>query len=255
MSNDMAITRFCSFLCDYACELIAMGASGLRIQRNIERMAGHAGCECLLDFSRSTANIQLTSREYHATAYCNKLVPHRGINFSKIRLLSSLSWDFADGLIDADTAYRRFEDIVKGKSLNGSVVRLLTCCANASFCELFGGDAISMAVVFAATYVGFWVKQFLLSKQMNVYIVFGISSLVAALLSSCVYIFHLGSTPDIAFGTSVLYLVPGIPYLNSVCDLVTGHQRLGLERIFDALNLTIALSLGLCGAMTIMNIA
>ena len=57
-----------------------------------------------------------------------------------------------------------------------------------------------------------------------------------------------------AFGTSVLYLVPGIPYLNSVCDFFSGHIKLGTERIIDAILLTASLSLGFCGAAVIMKI-
>ena len=60
--------------------------------------------------------------------------------------------------------------------------------------------------------------------------------------------------PDVAFGTSVLYLVPGIPYLNSVCDFFSGHIKLGTERIIDAILLTASLSLGFCGAAVIMKI-
>ena len=33
----------------------------------------------------------------------------------------------------------------------------------------------------------------------------------------------LGSTPDIAIATSILYLVPGIPFLNGFSDMIAGH--------------------------------
>ena len=55
--------------------------------------------------------------------------------------------------------------------------------------------------------------------------------------------------------TSVLFLVPGIPYLNSVCDMLTGHHQLGMGRMVEATILTACLSLGFCGAIVIMKIA
>lgn len=244
----------CSFLCDYTCELIGAGASGLRASKNVSRMAETFGCTCSIDLSKTTISLQLISPEKKLCAFRSKLIAHNIINFSKIRKLSSLSWDIADHIIDFDEAYTRFEKIIKEKSLNPNIVRLLTCCANASFCELFGGDAISMGVVFIATYIGFHLKQILLSHKVNVYVTFTISAFVAAMISAVVYIFNLGNTPNIAFGTSVLYLVPGIPYLNSVCDLFSGHLKLGLERIIDAVLLTASLSLGFCSAGVILKI-
>ena len=105
-----------------------------------------------------------------------------------------------------------------------------------------------------ATYVGFFIKQMLLKNKVNTFVTFAISAFIAALISSTTYIFHIGNTPDVAFGTSVLYLVPGIPYLNSVCDFFSGHIKLGTERIIDAILLTASLSLGFCGAAVIMKI-
>lgn len=244
----------CSFLCDYACELIGAGGSGLRASKNVGRMAARFGCSCSLDISKSAVSIQLTSAENKLCAFRSKLIEHNSISFSKIRLLSSLSWDVTDKMLNLDQAFTRFYAITKEKPLNGQLVRILTCCANASFCELFGGDWLSMGVVFVATYVGFFIKQMLLKKKVNTFVTFAISAFIAALISSTTYIFHIGNTPDVAFGTSVLYLVPGIPYLNSVCDFFSGHIKLGTERIIDAILLTASLSLGFCGAAVIMKI-
>ena len=94
----------------------------------------------------------------------------------------------------------------------------------------------------------------LLKNKVNTFLTFAISAFIAALISSTTYIFHIGNTPDVAFGTSVLYLVPGIPYLNSVCDFFSGHIKLGTERSIDAILFTASLSLGFCGAAVIMKI-
>lgn len=244
----------CSFLCDYTCELIGAGASGLRATKNVSRMASRFKCTCSLDLTKTSICLQLISSENGLRAFRNKLIEHNGINFSKIRRLSSLSWDVADRKISLDQAFSRFRAIASEKPLDGTLVRILTCFANASFCELFGGDAISMGIVAIATYFGFLLKQILLKKEVNTFVTFTISSFVAAIISTSAYIFNLGHTPNIAFGTSVLYLVPGIPYLNSVCDLFSGHLKLGAERIMDAILLTISLSLGFCGAAFLMKI-
>ena len=57
--------------------------------------------------------------------------------------------------------------------------------------------------------------------------------------------FHCTDTPDIALGTSVLYLVPGIPYINSVSDLIHGHLLCCISRFIEASVLTACLGIGL----------
>lgn len=251
----MMTGQLCTFLCDYASVMVGAGASGLRIQKNIERMAHHYGCRPLIELTPSTVKIQLSTADNAQRAFRSEVVVHSGISFSKIRKLSSLSWDIADNLTDAQSALLRFGQICSEKPLDGRIVRALASFANASFCELFGGDIISMLLVFAATYIGFFVKQSLMRGKVNAYMTFLISSFTAAIIASAAYVFSLGNTPDVALGTSVLFLVPGVPYLNSVCDMLTGHHQLGMGRMVEATILTACLSLGFCGAIVIMKIA
>ena len=38
--------------------------------------------------------------------------------------------------------------------------------------------------------------------------------------SSTGYLMHWGDTPDMALGTSVLYLIPGVPLINAIMDII-----------------------------------
>ena len=80
------------------------------------------------------------------------------------------------------------------------------------------------------------------------------ASFVSSVIASAGYVFNIGTTPEIALGTSVLYLVPGVPYLNSMSDLLDGHYISFLNRFLDAMVLTACLSAGLCGGFLVMNL-
>jgi uncharacterized membrane protein YjjP (DUF1212 family) len=54
--------------------------------------------------------------------------------------------------------------------------------------------------------------------------------------------------------TSVLYLVPGIPYINSVSDMLDGHYLCAFGRLMNAVILTCCLSAGLCGGLLLMGL-
>ena len=74
------------------------------------------------------------------------------------------------------------------------------------------------------------------------------------MLSAGCHLFGWGDTPEIALGSSVLYLVPGIPYINSVSDMLGGHYLCAFSRLMNGVVLTVCLSLGLICGLLILNL-
>jgi len=81
-----------------------------------------------------------------------------------------------------------------------------------------------------ATMAGYWLKTQLLSKKVDIRATVAICAFVSAVLGATDSLFALGSTPDIALGTSVLYLVPGIPLLNSFSDMLYRYYICSMSR-------------------------
>ena len=133
--------------------------------------------------------------------------------------------------------------IVSAPMIHPLFVLLLVGFANASFCKLFGGDLISMGIVFSATITGFYLKQQMQKKKINHYITFIVSAFVASLCASTALIFD--TTSEIALATSVLYLVPGVPLINGVIDVVEGYVLTGFARLTEASLLIVSIAIGL----------
>ena len=74
------------------------------------------------------------------------------------------------------------------------------------------------------------------------------TSLTAALGVFC----NLVTTQDIALGTSVLFLIPGVPLINSILDILEGHVLVGLSRTINATILIICIALGLSMTLLIL---
>lgn len=140
------------------------------------------------------------------------------------------------------------------KRLNKWLVLILVGFANASFCRLFNGDALAMLVVFIATVDGFYLKNKLHSMKVDIRVATIIAACFSAVIATAGYVFHLGNTPEIALATSVLYLVPGIPYINAISDLIYGHYICSICRFITAIILTGCLAIGLCLAIIFMNV-
>ncbi len=94
----------------------------------------------------------------------------------------------------------------------------------------------------------------MLSRKTDTRIVFIICAFVSSVLACADSLFSIGKTPQVAVATSVLYLVPGIPLLNSFSDMIDRHYICFFSRMTDALILICCLSIGLCAGMWIMNI-
>ena len=244
----------CIFLSDYATWLLGSGATCIRIEKNIQRMSEAFKVES--DMTIMPAHIMLSVWDMqHEESYSNIQRVHKsGISFNVNTQLSKLSWDVADGKLDFEGAMRTFESIMLTKPSNKWVVLVLASLANMSFCRLFNGDLTAMIVVFLATLVGYRLKQVLLESKVDVRLVFLLSAFSSSIIAAGAHLFNWGGTPEVAIGTSVLYLIPGIPYINSVSDMLDGHYICSFSRFIDALILTASLSVGLCGGMLLMGL-
>lgn len=249
-----SVKEVCLFLSEYASLLLGCGATCLRLQKNVDRMAGVLGCRAVMTILPRHIHTTVCADDGSETyTYASDTRKH-GISFDINTRLSRLSWELADGRIGFEEATARLGEIAETPPAPKGQVLFLVSLANASFCHLFGGDWPAVGVVFAATFAGFYLRQVLCGCKTDIRVVFMVCAFVSSVLAAGAALFSLGDTPEIAVGTSVLYLVPGIPFLNSFSDLLAGHYICSFCRLTDALILTASLSIGLCGGLLMMNL-
>ena len=253
------LKNIAKFFCDYASTLLSSGATTMRIQRKVKQMAEAWDIEVI--FTIMPANVLFTlwdkNREHSYT--CISPLAHAGINFDTITRLSRLSDQVFTEEITLDEANAQLQEIKRIPRLSNWIVLLLAAAANAAFCRLFKGDWPAIGIVFLATLCGFFVKQRLQAWKIDYRAVTVVSGVV-----SCIGLvdfshygfenFTLTETPVIALSTSVLYLVPGVPFCNFVNDLIYGHYLSAWSRFVHAMMITVSLSLGLVIALLLFDI-
>lgn len=242
------------FLAGYTAWLWGCGATCSRIEKNVGRIAEVYGCRADLTIMPGHVTVALSSEATAASGIFTRRTPPCGINFSINAALSALSWNIRDKRISFSTAVGEFGRITSDRYTSGPRIALLTSLANAAFCRLFGGDAAAMAVVFAATLAGCFVKHTLLRLKADVRFVFMLCAFISSVLCAAVTLWSLTSTPQVAMATAVLYLIPGVPYLNAAGDLIGRHYLCAFTRCTDAVVLTAMLSAGLCAGLYLMNV-
>ena len=242
------------FLAEYASTLMAVGAQTSRIQLNTVRMARSFGYHTNLLIFPKTLSITLLDAEHNRSYTYIKKTPGMALNFKANMRLSALSWKAFDHKLPLKELWRMFKIIVKEKRENPWLVLLLAAFANACFCRLFDGNLTSMAIVWVATLVGFFIRQQLSRRGVNHLAVFVICAFASTLIGATDYLYFHGGTEDISLGTSMLYLVPGVPLINGVMDIVDGHALDGIARLTNACLLIICIALGLSATVIMFDI-
>ncbi|MTK53242.1 threonine/serine exporter family protein [Paludibacter sp.] len=231
------------FVAEYAAHLMGCGIHTSRVIRNTKRLGDALNFD--VNISVFQKSIILTIQKNETQQIFSEVIeiPALPISFEHNAELSGLSWEAVDRKLSFEEIKAKYDKIVSAPRMNQWLVLLLVGLANASFCRLFGGDWLSMFIVCIATFAGFYTRLFLQARKINHYIIFIVSAFIASMLSSTALLFN--TTSDIALATSVLYLIPGVPLINGVIDIIEGHTLTGISRLTNAFLLIICIAIGL----------
>ena len=241
------ITRF---LMGYANRLMGSGVHTSRVVRNTRRIGQSLDVDVKMSIFQKTLVMSVCDNESQEVYNEVGIIPGFPISFELNAELSTLSWEAYDNRLSLDRLWEKYNQIIAHPKMDPLCTLFLVGFANASFCALFGGDWTARGIVFSATLIGFYLKQVMQKKHINHYIIFVVSAFIASLVASSAL--TLDTTAEIAIATSVLYLVPGVPLLNGVIDIVEGHVLTGCTRLIQALLLVLCISVGLSGTLMLI---
>lgn len=252
MNSPNELKEITRFLLEYANRLMGSGVHTSRVIRNTRRIGKSLDVDVKMSLFQKTMVVSVC--DIDSTEVYNEvaIIPAFPISFELNAELSALGWEAYDNHLPLETLWDKYEKIISRPKMDPLCTLFLVGFANASFCALFGGDWTARLIVFSATLIGFYIKQIMQKKKINHYLVFIVSAFVASMVASSAL--TLETTAEIAIATSVLYLVPGVPLLNGVIDIVEGHVLTGCTRLIQALLLVLCISVGLsCTLMLIRN--
>lgn len=247
MKTKEELTKISDFTAEYTTYLLGSGVHTSRVIRNSQRIGMSQGVEIqLTSFQKSTI---LSVRDQTSGEVITRVVkiPALPVSFERNSDLSTLSWDALDEHLPLEEIRQRYRSLIDKPHIDPIFVLVTVGMANASFCRLFGGDWTAVSIVFTATLVGFAAKQRMQAHGVNHFLIFILSAFMASLCASSALRFDC--TAEIALATSPLFLVPGVPLINGVIDIVEGHILIGCSRLINALLLIICIAIGLSATL------
>ena len=243
--------------------LMESSADTSRVKRNMERTAAYLGLpkenlHMNIDYYMLQVNV---SDEYHSFSKMQRCDKHV-INMLAIQEVSKLSWRAIQKDYSLDKYEEELEKIANGKHYYKDwMIAIGAGLACGGFCIQFGCDWTAFFYASIAAILGNRLRMFLNHSGSNLYANFAIAAFVSTILA---WLSSFLSTPTVQAAlpeflrpilftetpwhpllACALYIVPGVPLINAVNDLLDNHINTGLVRAMNTLLIVIAMSFGI----------
>jgi uncharacterized membrane protein YjjP (DUF1212 family) len=235
--------------------LLKAGAGSNRVVMNVARIADAYGYEANIDLSTRNITVSLHCKDQPNVFSGSRSIPNLpGVNFKVLTAISQLSWAVTDKKMSLSETADQLKKATQLAEYPRYIVLILTGVAGGAFCFTFGGHAVEMGITFLATFAGLFLKQELIRKKFNPYLVTYCSAFFAALIIGISWKMDLGNRLDHAFATCILFLIPGVPLINAVIDLMDGYIINGIDRGINAVMHAFSIAAGLATILYLFNV-
>lgn len=234
--------------------LVESAADTNRIVRNMHRVAAYLGLpedklHIDVSYTMLVVNISDGAHSYSKFQKCEK----HGINMTAISEISKLSWR----AIEQDYSLDQYEaelDKIAGKKRNyvPYVVAVGAGFACGGFCKLFGSDWIAFLFASVAAFAGFRVRAHCIEFGINVYMSIAIAAFVATCLAYLSSFTGWSETPYLPLLACALFIVPGVPLINFVDDMIDNYLLVGITRAANTVMMVGAMAFGIVLAMRLL---
>ena len=221
------------------------GASTSRIRMIINRIANAYGYHAELFVTQQTLNLTVTGKNNHPIFSCLRRTTPPGVNFRIISGISRMSWKIEEQPWTLHEIEAELDRLAALPHYPRLVILSLVSLAGACFCGLADGHIAAMFVTFAATFIGLFIRQEAHKKRFKAYLCVFFAAFSASLFAGAFRKMYPDGEFEPAFATCVLFLIPGVPLINSFTDLLDGNILNGIMRAVNGFLISFMIALGL----------
>lgn len=221
--------------------MLSCGTGAWRVRDSMNTIARVLGVTC-------SADVGLISIEYtcicEGKSYTQALsLATTGVNTDKLSALEHFVNDFEKNGAQMSIDYiHSLLDQIKAKPGNYSALTagLASALACSAFVFLLGGGIVEMICCFIGAGFGNWIRRKMLDKHITNIACTTVSVAIACLSYLLIFeildfCFHISSAHEAGYIGSMLFVIPGFPFITSGLDLAKLDMRSGIERMVHAL--------------------
>jgi uncharacterized membrane protein YjjP (DUF1212 family) len=234
--------------------LLLNGADTGQVEDGVVRFAAGFGCEARLLVSTEALLLTLVAGAQFRTRI-GFHIPGMNVGMTAIAAINRLI-DAAPGYAELPQLRALLEAIEHPRPVISRWLVVLTLgLTAASLSRLFGGDWPTFAATWLAGAAGTWVRQELGRRGANPLVVPFVSACIGGLIGAIAVRLGVRATPALCLVAPGMILMPGVPLINGVQDLIRSHASQGVSRLAFAATVTTAIALGLGLATLLTGVA
>ena len=217
--------------------MLSCGTGAWRVRTSMNRLSKELGVTCTVDVG--LMSIEFNCFDGKDCVSQSLSIANTGVNTSKLYRMEQFVDNFPkeEAHLTGEEIHRRLDEIESIHTLY-SPVKLglsaaLACCA---FTFLLGGGPVEMILAFIAAGVGNVIRTKLIKHHYTLYLNIAVSISAACLTYAvCLHLaeilFRIPSFHEAGYICSMLFIIPGFPFITSGIDLAKLDLRSGLERL------------------------
>ena len=120
------------------------------------------------------------------------------------------------------------------------------------FCKLFGGDWIAFLLTSICTFIGFRVRARCVEAGLNAYMGIALAAFICTCLAYASSFLGISDTPYLPLLACAPFIVPGVPLINFVDDMIDNHLLVGITRAANTVMMVAAMTFGIAFALRLL---
>lgn len=227
------------------CILLKNGAEIFRVEETIYRICRYYGVYSCNVFTL-TNGIFLTAGNTTEPYFAKvKHLPVGGSNLGRVAAVNQLSREIEQGKYTIEEVIKKLDEIKKSPEKPNIAKLLAAGFGCGAFCILFQGTAFDCMTAFVAG-VSYYVFKLYIEKgnlsKITSNLCGGILITIICLIS---YRLQFGNHLYGMIAGSIMPLVPGVPFTNSIRDFADGDYISGAVRMLDAIMVFFSIAIGM----------
>lgn len=225
------VLRLATFLGEL---MLSNGAETTRIEDTVKRVCSSRGFNHINVFI-APSTIIVSDDRFDGYTFM-KVIKNRKINLNMVDLLNDFSRRFVSNPdFCIDEAVIELKHLGIKNPYTKITTYIATAIGSASFAILAGGnDTLTAILTLITSMLAMWINEVI--DRITKIPLFGILATSITIALSGVILTKVGilETPKMLIVGTIMPLLPGVPFIKAVRDLISGELMSGLGRLFDA---------------------
>lgn len=221
--------------------MLSCGTGAWRVRTSMNRLSKELGVTCTVDVG--LMSIVFNCFDGNDCVSQSLSIANTGVNTSKLYRMEQFVEHFPEeeAHMTGEDIHKRLDEIEQIHALYSPVklglAAALACCG---FTFLLGGGPVEMALAFIAAGIGNLIRTKLIKHHYTLFLNIAVS-VSAACFTYAVFlklaelVFHIPALHEAGYICSMLFIIPGFPFITSGIDLAKLDLRSGLERLTYAI--------------------